>query len=476
MTETAPWGRPVARYAGALGLIAVAIGGMLATQVRASLAITASVCTVIQVALVVAVIRSSKHTVSVTSAVALVWLITFTLRLVQITVAPDTRYFHPAILTASDATRTWAWLLSTLAFAAFTAGVFAVRHLTRPAVPVDVELPRHAVVALFYVFLGLAYLVAFAGIKSGFVQNVAQLYLFIIAYASYQSATQRQSVGPELVVVLLASMLAIIFGFKEYAVLPVAAWLFGQWTARKRIFSAGAIVVVLIGLFFYVAIQAQRSAEILGEDTHVVTAVRRGLTDYDLATGTYLHKKGLAIPANIGSAIASRLTGVDALFVLHAKVPESVPFVHGKSLWQPLLSTVPGMSHFLAPEFQTLSLGRYTTVTFWSLNPDTDQSSQTLTVVGEFWLNFGTIGVIVGLFAFGLLYAMIDRRTAYSSATMAGLFAYAGIPMLALERNVDYLLLTGAIRYASAFAMIGLMRMWMHRGSAAVAPRELVTA
>lgn len=434
--------------------------GVLASQLEPSLTTVAIACTGCQLALAYALIRSSEHTISLTSGFVLIWLMTYLFRLLQITLAPDLRYHHPAILLAGNNSTAWVWVLTTLGFGAFVLGALVTRRVVPAAraVKLDVRIERQVVLALSFAFLVLSYALAILDVRSGFLGNISQFYLFLIAYASYRSAEAGRSVGPEVIVVLLASILGVTLGFKEFAVLPVVAWFIGQLGGRRRILSAGAVSVVVIGAFFYVGIQGQRAAEVLGEDSSFVPAFQRGITDYDLVTGTFLEKSGPDIVYNVLAAMGSRLTGVDALFVLDAKVPEVVPHQQGRTLWQPLISVVPGTEALTSPELSNLSLGRYTTQTFWSLRPDQDQSSQPLTVVGDFWLSFGPVGVMVGLLAFGALYQFVDRRAGVSSAAAAGLFAYAAIPMLAIERNVSYLLFTGMLRYAFGLFMIRRFR------------------
>ena len=462
---TTPFRAGLRRSAVAGALLCLAGVGLLSTRVTWTLGAVAVAGTAIQLLVTWALIRSAAHRASLTSAFAVAWLVMFTFRLVQISVAPDLRYNHPAVFGADDATKMLFWALTTVGLVVFWLGVEGARRIV-PAKPLpEVSLPRHAVVALFYLFLGISYALALSGLTNGFLQNLAQFYLFVIAYASFQSAQAQRSIGPELGVVFAASLLALTFGYKEFAILPVLAWLIGQWAARKRVVSVGALAVVLIGAVFYVGIQAQRTAAVLGENASFVPAVSRGLTDYDLATGTYLHKQGPEVLYNAVAAVGARLAGVDSLFVIRARTPDVIAFQHGKSLWQPALSVVPGTSRLLSPDFSSLSLGRYFTIRYWSLDPDHDASSQAVTITGDFYLNWGVTGVIVGLLLFGLLYSAIDQRAPVSSATAAGLFAFAALPMLAIDRNVAYLLVTAAIRYAVGLIMILILRSWSSRWS-----------
>jgi len=271
----------------------------------------------------------------------------------------------------------------------------------------------------------------------------------------------------ELLATLAACVLAIVFGAKEYAVLPVVAWSVGHFAARRQFVTWGLVAVGLLGIFFYIGVQSQRVAVALGDRRQdFVGATAYGLHEYDYPTGLRRHKTGLQIPLNALAGITSRIRGADSLFVMHARVPQSVDFQQGRTIWQPAVSILPA-AKVLGLEFTELSLGRYFNQNFWSLRPGSDPSAQAPTVPGDLYLNFGTWGVAVGLVTLGFVYAAIDRRAPISSATSAGLFAFAAIQMLSIDRNVAYLLVTGAIRYGLGLFLIAMLsHAVLHRSGA----------
>lgn len=452
--------RHLAKSPTVLAIVAVLAVGLASTRLDATLLVVAVTGTVAQVLVAAVLIRDSQPRVSLKSAFAVVWVITFTLRLLQITLAPDVRYHHPIVFDATDASKVGMWILSTVGFAAFWVGSRGGSRIVKRIRLAEVRLPRHAVLTLSYVFLLISYGLVLSGLTSGLLDNIGQFYLFIIAYGSFQSARANRSIGPEIGVVLAAALLAVLFGYKEFAVLPVLSWILGQWAGGRRVLSLGGVVVVLIGSFFYIGVQSQRTAVLLNEDPSFLPALEQGLTKYDLVIGTYQDKSGLAILSNPAAALASRLAGVDSLFVIQARTPSVIPYQGGRTLWQPTLSIVPGASRFLDPELSNLSLGGYFTQKYWSLRPEFDDSFQAPTVPGEFYMNFGVYGLVFGMTLFGLLYSAVDERTRVISPTAVGLFAYAAFPLLAIERNVAYVLVTGAIRYAVGLTIIRLLVLW----------------
>ncbi|MDQ3878938.1 MAG: hypothetical protein M3290_11405, partial [Actinomycetota bacterium] len=366
---------------------------------------------------------------------------------------------HPVVVAAPRSQIAFVWLLCTLGLVAFGAGAALAKKLVPEGRVYDVHLSRLGTATLYYGCIAAAFLLAIFHVSSGLLINVAQLYLFGIAFASYQSAAKGRPFGMELLATVAACVLAIQFGAKEYAVLPVAAWAVGHFAPRRRFLTWGAVAVGMLGVVFYIGVQSQRAATALGDDRQdFLGATLYGLRAYDYPTGLRRHKTGIQIPLNAVAGITSRVRGADSLFVFAARIPERDDFKHGRTLWQPAISIVPGAGHFLDLEFPQLSLGRYFNQTFWSSRPGQDPSAQAPTVPGDLYLNFGTAGVVVGLVSLGFIYGTIDRRAPVHSATSAGLFAYAAIQLLSIDRNVAYLLVTGAIRYALGLLLIAMLR------------------
>ena len=161
--------------------------------------------------------------------------------------------------------------------------------------------------------------------------------------------------------------------------------------------------------------------------------------------------------SNLLGGVVDRTAGADALMVLRAKTPSVIPFQRGKTIWEPAASAVPGADSALGIELTQLSLGRYFATRFWSLNPNEDRSAQAITMPGDLYLNFGGIGVALGMLAFGLLVGFVDRAFTSTTAFGAGVLAYVGIHLFSVESNVAYVLVTSAIRLGVVFVLLLLV-------------------
>jgi hypothetical protein len=448
--------------AGTAGVVAL---GTLAVWFETSMTV-ALVAGFTQAAVAFFILRSADRLLSLVGLFVLAWMGMFTLRMIQISMGPDPLTNHPVVVNATHAEISTIWILSTVGLTCFGLGVVLARRIVRPGRVPEVTLSPLGTASLYYICIFAIFILAITGISSGLLVNLTQLYLFGIAYASYRSASSGRPFGMELVATLLACMLAILFGAKEYAILPVVAWGVGHFSVRRRLFTWKLVAIALLGALFYIGVQSQRVATALGDPRQdFIGATLNGLREYDYPTGLRREKTGLQIPLNALAGITSRIRGADSLFVIHSAVPERAEFEQGRTLWQPAMSVIPGAAQLIDLEFSQLSLGRYFNQTFWSLRPGEDPSAQAATIPGDLYLNFGTAGVAAGLLLIGFAYAAIDRRAPVCSATSAGLFAYAAIQMISIDRNVAYLLVTGAIRYGLGFLLIALLRHAILRGS-----------
>jgi hypothetical protein len=83
---------------------------------------------------------------------------------------------------------------------------------------------------------------------------------------------------------------------------------------------------------------------------------------------------------------------------------------------------------------------------FISENPAQDLSSQSTTVPGDLYLNFGVAGVLVGMLILGVLYGMFDRGFVIKGPLSAGILAFAGLPLIQIDGNAAYILVTCGLR------------------------------
>jgi hypothetical protein len=225
----------------------------------------------------------------------------------------------------------------------------------------------------------------------------------------------------------------------------------------------------------FAIIQGERDATLTGQSVpNPISALQLGLGSYDLAYGVRADYHGIGIVGNVVNGVLYRLKGADYYIAITDKVPSVVPYQDGRSLWQPALSILPGAKQFLdlEPQYKQLSLGRYTDQVFVSESPTQDLSSQSTTEPGDLYLNFGIPGVVVGMLILGALYGMFDQAFSITGPISAGVVAFAGLPLVGLDGNVAFVLVTCGLR----LVICGILLSWViisRRGMSKARPATL---
>ena len=428
--------------AGAVGL------GVLISWMPTAVGYLGWLCCLGQLALLFLLVWSSGGLLTLTSAFGVVWFLLFPLRLMILWYGRGSLYLLPPVRFAGGSQFEWMWLVTTCGFTAFVTGAMLVRRVGHQRRIESMRLPRST-----YILLALGSLVV-SGVElalhlhlGGFVAAVGSLSIFGVGAASFYDAECRPRVRPSASMALAATaaLLGYASGFKALALYPVAAWCVGYVAQRRRLYSPAVIVGFLaLGLSFTL-IQGQRNAAHRGERGAITTLLTSDLHHFSLAHGEAHTYRGLAIVNNIGGGVVARLGGADSVFVIRSAVPSRIAFLHGETLWQPAVSAVPVLKTIVPLRFRELSLGRYINVTFITQSPSTDPSSQATTFPGDLYMNFGSSGIIVGLLLLGLLYSWYDNRFPVHGPITAGLFCYVGFPLLTLESNLAFALVSSAV-------------------------------
>jgi hypothetical protein len=297
--------------------------------------------------------------------------------------------------------------------------------------------------------VGVTATLTFLHLSSGILGNVGQVVLFAIATASYLEAKAERRSYASLLLVMVAFTFGYLNGFKELMLLPVAAWVIGRAGAGDRVRLRHVVIVAVATAVVFAIIQGERDATLTGQSaSNPISSLQLGLGNYDLAYGVPADYQGIGIVGNLVNGVLYRLKGADYYIAIADKVPSQVPYQGGRSLWQPALSIIPGAKQFLdlEPQYRQLSLGRYTDQVFVSESPTQDPSSQSTTEPGDLYLNFGIAGVVVGMLILGALYGTFDRVFKINGPVSAGIVAFAGLPLVGLDGNVAYILVTSAVR------------------------------
>jgi len=434
-----------------------------------SLLSVAAGCASIAAALVVLVMGRSG-VMSVRGIFSLTWFVFFPVRLISISVDRDSVRYYQSVRGASHRDLIWIWLLTTAAFVAFVVGAVLIERWRPPVPRVDEEAFSYSdFLALCIIGTFLYAALDLGGIASGILGTVATISLFGIAGASYceiKRLTTHRYLSA--IFVVINSGLGYRAGFKEALLLPIAAWIVGRFVGGQRLRARYVVLAVLTVCIGFAAIQGLRVGRVASEsDTNPISATLRGLTKYSLTDGERHSYQGVEIVGNVANGILFRLKGVDYLMEIMDAVPDRVSYQYGRSLWQPALSVVPGSSDLfsLDPDYRQLSLGRFVTTRLIFESSQTDnRSSQSMTFPGDLYLNFGSVGIILGMGLLGVAFGAFDVLFRVSGPMTTGILVMAGLPLVAVERNLAYVIVTSVI----ALGVIAVTVVVIPRGRALV--------
>jgi hypothetical protein len=431
----------------AILVVALAFGGLTGLL---SLREVAVIAFAIQLVTAYQLTRVHERTLSIASMFAALWIIYFPLRLLVITFGEPSPFYFPSVRAASPEQLISVWEVTTAAFLLFLIGqLFAYKSVHIKGSVDNLHLTHRQLFVVGVGAVGVTATLTFLHLSSGILGNVGQLVLLAIAGASYLEGKAERRSYASLLLVVVAFAFGYLNGFKELMLLPVAAWVIGRAGAGDRFRLRYVVVVAVATAIAFAIIQGERDAARTGQLVpSPISALQLGLTSYDLAYGTPSDYHGLGIAANAATGVLYRLKGADFYITIADKVPSLVPYQDGRSLWQPALSVLPGAKQFLdlEPQYKQLSLGRYIDQVLISENPTQDLSSQSTTVPGDLYLNFGVPGVMVGMLILGVLYGIFDRRFVIKGPLSAGILAFAGLPLIQLDANVAYILVTCGLR------------------------------
>ncbi|HVE68531.1 MAG TPA: hypothetical protein VNB64_08125 [Solirubrobacteraceae bacterium] len=150
-----------------------------------------------------------------------------------------------------------------------------------------------------------------------------------------------------------------------------------------------------------------------------------------------------------------RLSSVDSLLVARALTPGAYPFLNGDTYTRLPETFIP---RALWPEKPGVSLGDWFAVTYWGRTGAHDTSSQSVTFIGELYLNFGAGAVFVGMFLFGVMYRFWYEYLARAWTPPAiGMYAISLPTLLQVEADSVLLFRTGVGRVLVGAALLTIV-------------------
>jgi oligosaccharide repeat unit polymerase len=227
--------------------------------------------------------------------------------------------------------------------------------------------------------------------------------LFVFLYGS------RDPVLPTFVVTtffILTILVGFYLGAKESILQPIFYWLVLRHYTRKRVSTKGFLAFggAIVGLMFiYPFLQSYGP---LGFKKFV-----------EVARTGYLLK-------DLPNFLLSRFYGVESLALVLQHVPSSFPFKFGETFLELFIQPIP---RFLWPD-KPLSIGLQFTQIF-TRTQYSSYTSSALSLPGEFYMNFGLPGILLGFVVLGIIarfiYEYLGVRRGASYAIIYALTLYA---------------------------------------------------
>lgn len=402
-------------------------------------------------------VRLTGSALNVSSLFTLVWVIYFPLRLMVIVWQGPVPNDFPAVYNATSPELASVLLFTTLGIVAFITGVALIRPTISPiALSPRLTIPQFRLIGIASIAVSGILLVTHT--SSGLLGNIGQLSSFAIAGLAFCEARTPSKSHFSILILVAAVTLGYEDGFKQLLIVPIASLIYGRAAAGRRLKLGQAAASTVILLLIFAVVQGARAEAQYGHKPgSPLKAAAAGLYDYNLTTGVPTrYRTPLAATENVSLALLARLKGADYLLSIEAKVPSQVAFQRGATLWQPAVSTVPVVKNLLRPidRYNTLSLGRYIDQEFVSESPSTDPSSQSTTPPGDLYLNWGNPGIVIGMVLIGIIFGAFSFRLPFVSATHTALVVYIGFPLLAMDSNLAYLIVTAGLRALIASALL----------------------
>jgi hypothetical protein len=416
------------------------------------------------------IIRVRDRTLSISSVFAVLWIIYFPFRLLVITFGEPSPYYFPAVRSASPEQLTTVCEITSAAFLLFLVGqLFANRSFHARGSVDNSQMMYWQLFAVGVGGIGVTAALTIFRISSGILSNVGDVVLFAIAGMAYLEAKTGRRSYASLLVVVVASTLGYLAGFKLLMLLPLGAWLIGRGGAGDRVRLRYLAVAAAATALAFGIVQGERDATLAGRSvSNPISALQLGASSYDLAYGVPADSHGLGIVGNLVNGVLYRLKGADYYIAISDSVPSRVPYQDGLSLWQPALSILPGAKQFLGlePQYRQLSLMEYADQAFHAqtLYP----VAQSVTAPGDLYLNFGITGVLIGMMILGMLYGMFDRAFVIKGPLSAGVVAFAGLPLVELDPNLAYTIVTCGLH----LGICALLLTWISLSQRTASQRE----
>jgi hypothetical protein len=293
--------------------------------------------------------------------------------------------------------------------------------------------------------------------------------LALVGIGAYQTVEARRA-GRKAVFLLAAAVMFVLalasaqkVSLLWVGIAVLSAWHFGRRSLRPWHVVGSFAVFVLLLFPFVQEVRGDMASS--SDQPSIVTAIVRapsrivhnevfsGNPRQKLTVGDYL--------SDAFNVFTVRLYGIDSLLVERALTPSVYPYLHGSTYERLPASFVPRAIWNNKP---ALSLGKWFGDRYWGRNTTEDQSYQAVGFPGEFYLNFGPLGVLFGMFLVGFLYRLWYAWLAIDWSILTVSLLVVSVPiMLQIEGDFVLLFRTVVNRIFTTFFVLAVVSLVLRR-------------
>lgn len=297
-----------------------------------------------------------------------------------------------------------------------------------------------------------------AGRTSGIISGTSVMLLLGLALLARLAARSRdETAWIALGVAVGLGLAASVAGqFKEVAVLSLATPLIVLvLTAQARVGPRRLAFAGMVLLVMFVAITVWRHASARVDTANPIevgAAFPEQVVQYDWRTGGERPLRPWTPLSESASLVSHRLYGYDSLALAVIYTPSEIPYQHGATLENLAAGLVP---RIVWPSKPGIGIGYWFAQSYWGTPPGVLEVPQSVTHLGELWIDFGWIGVL-GMAILGIwyrfVYAALRPR---ASGTGAILYVIVLLTILPVDRDLPLVYVTLVQRLAFVAILLG---------------------
>lgn len=223
----------------------------------------------------------------------------------------------------------------------------------------------------------------------------------VIAWAVYWKDRHRSYLVIGLISMALMFIAGVISNSKGQMLAPLFFTAISYWGVTGRFPFKQALVGLLIYvLFAYPLITSLRYGLLASSENYSRIDLAVGIVEV-FFSGEWFYQDTVSIAA---SSIGRGLLEYFALVV--SQSGENVEYFNGETFLRGFEIVIP---RFMYPDKPDMNIGNWTAQSFGAIGSLDNLTNLSPTFVGEFYMNFGILGVFIGMFLMGIMAILVDR-------------------------------------------------------------------